>query len=832
MKYLLRVAVLLIVLSGSLWLVPASTQAFDLPSGFENVQVIGNLQDPSGFDFSPDGRMFIAERVTGRLLVARYDDTRDQWVLNPQPFYTFDTPKDSNGNPEARRSAGLRDIAFDPNFASNGYVYAFYMKHGVFQNRVVRLKANTGNPDVADTGFGEQLLLEVPFNDSQANGSHNGGGIEFGADGKLYITTGDGWTGDPPGDPVQSLETFTGKVLRINPDGSIPADNPFHTQTTGTYRAIYALGLRNPYSLSRHPETGDLYINEARGTNKADIYIVEAGANYGHEGSGPGTPRAPWANASGAGGELVTGGAWYPSAGPFPAQYHGVYFVALWGSNTDSTGQISYIQSPGDTSVVAFEREVGVLGTNGLPVKPVITRIGPDGNLYYMLTTYTTSSGTIQMVRFTSQQTVATPTITPSGGTFADPVEITLSTSTPDAQLRYTLDGSEPDSTSTLYTGPFTVSTDTIVKAKAFKNGLNPSSTQSALFIIGDQPDNLPPSVDAGEDQTVTVSTTVTLDGSGTTDPDGDDNFLTGEQWTQVSGPPVTIIDATEEVAYFTPTQAGVYVFELTVSDGRDTGSDQVTITVIETRSCRASGLQALYTFQEGEGTVVNDVAGTGTPLNLTIESGTSAWLPDGGLVMSAPTRIASSEAATGIIAASQSTNELSIEAWITPANTTQNGPARIVTLSGGTQERNFTLEQGLWGDQPTDVFDVRLRTTDASINDNGEPLLATPPGTATTALTHVVFTRSADGAATIYIDGVAAATGTIPGDFANWETTYRLALANEFGDERPWVGELHRVAVYSCDLSVPEVQANYAAGPDAPVPTGSLPLYLPIVQK
>lgn len=819
------VAVLLAVLLGGRLLNPPLVHAFDLPADFENVQVLNSLRDPDGFAFSPDGRMFISERVTGKLRVARYDANSDSWELNPEPFYTFNTPKDTNGDPQARRSAGLRDIAFDPNFASNGFVYAFYMSNDTLQNRVVRIKASAGNPDVADGAFGEELLIELPFNATASSGSHNGGAVEFGSDGKLYITTGDGWTGDFEGDPVQSLSTFTGKVLRIDADGTIPTDNPFYNQASGSYRAIYALGLRNPYSMSAHPTNGKLYINEARGDKKDSIYIVEAGANYGHEGSGIGTLRQPWAYGAGAGSELITGGAWYPAGGPFPATYHGSYFVALWGSNNASRGQISTIRSDSDTTVSAFERNVGLDVPGGPPVKPVVTRIGPDGNLYYMLTTYETGGGTIQMVRYTDQETVGTPTFTPPGGSFTDPVEVSMSTATAGATIHYTLDGSQPTQTSPVYTDPIVVSSSTTIKAKAFLDGLNPSSVGSATFTIGDAGTNQPPIVDAGPDQTVTVGTVVTLNGGGSTDPDGNDDFLTDEQWTQLSGPAVTIVDATEEVAYFTPNEAGVYVFELEMSDGELYGSDQVTITAVAEggSACRSGGVQALYTFHEGSGSVVHDVSGVSPALDLTISGSGASWLADGGLSLNGAAQVASSGAATKIIDASRASNALSVEVWITPANVTQSGPARIVTLSGSSTERNFTLGQGKYGSTPPDVFDARLRTTDGSNNANGEPSLTTPAGAASAALSHVVYTRGATGDSAIYVNGESAASSKVGGTFDNWNGSYRLGLGNEFNSDRPWLGTLHRVAVYDCMLDADEVKAAHAAGP-SPEPVTPTP--------
>ena len=161
--------------------------------------------------------------------------------------------------------------SFDPDYANNGYIYAFYMHSESLQNRVVRIKFDSENPEISDPEFGEELLIDLPFNDTSASGSHNGGALEFGADGKLYVSTGDGWEREDAGDPVQRLNSFTGKILRIISDGSIPTDNPFFEQTTDDYRAIYALGLRNPFSMTRHSVSGNIYINEARGTNKADV---------------------------------------------------------------------------------------------------------------------------------------------------------------------------------------------------------------------------------------------------------------------------------------------------------------------------------------------------------------------------------------------------------------------------------------------------------------------------------------------------------------------------------------------------------------------------------
>ncbi len=783
--------------------------AFTLPENFTDEPVITGLADPDGFDFSPDGRMFISERISGQLRVAKYDEDSDTWALNSQPFYTFNTPS------PVRRSGGLRDITFDPDFSNNGFVYAFYMHGDTLDNRVVRIKVSSANPDIADTTFGEQLLLDLPFNDSQSSGSHNGGALEFGADGKLYITTGDGWEGTFAGEPVQSLESYTGKVFRINADGTIPTNNPFYQQASGNLRAIYALGLRNPYSMSKHPDTGALYINEARGSDKASVYLVEAGANYQHEGSnsGIGNNRGIWVDASQAGGELITGGAWLPETGvgSFPSEYNGRYFVALWGSNSSSTGRINTVASDSDTTVETFSTGLGLAGSNSIPVKPVITRFNQDGDLYYMLTTYTTTSGQIRRVRFTAQETVATPTFDPDGGSSLNAVNVTITSATPDAEIRFTTNNASPDTGSQLYSQPINIAASTIVRAKAFKTDFNPSSESSAVFIIGDQSGNQPPDVNAGPDTVRYVGETITLDGSATTDPDGDDDFLTDEQWVLLSGPQVEIADATEEIAFFTPLEPGQYRFQLSVSDGVASATDEVIHTVILAPRVQ-QGIQALYTFEEGGGTTIEDVSDAGQPLNLTINTPTTASImPDGGLRISGSADIRSA-VASKVIGACKASDEITIEAWVDTASLTQSGPGpvRIVSISSNTTNRNFTLGQ------ENDRFDTRLRTS--STDNNGEPSLTVPASTVKLELTHIAYTRAPDaepnnGAANIYVNGVRQVAGTVSGDLDNWDDNYALLFGNEATLDREWLGDIYLVGIYCRALSASETRQNFLAG-------------------
>lgn len=239
--------------------------------------------------------------------------------------------------------------------------------------------------------------------------------------------------------------------------------------------------------------------------------------------------------------------------------------------------------------------------------------------------------------------------------------------------------------------------------------------------------------------------------------------------------------------------------------------SDAALLTVLPPPPRVTAGLVALYTFREGAGDTVRDVSGAGAPLDLAVADTTGvAWGP-GGLLIDAPTRIASPGAAAKITAAAQASGEVTVEAWLTPANTTQLGPARIVSLAQDGSNRNVTLGQGLYGTLPSALYNVRLRTTASDAN--GLPDLSTADGSLAAQRTHVVFTRDAQGASRTYLDGALAATATGGGDLSNWNPAYGLALANEYGAERPWLGELHLVAFYGTALSPAQVAQNFIAG-------------------
>jgi len=263
-----------------------------------------------------------------------------------------------------------------------------------------------------------------------------------------------------------------------------------------------------------------------------------------------------------------------------------------------------------------------------------------------------------------------------------------------------------------------------------------------------------------------------------------------------------------EEIRY-TPMAGftGSDIFTYTITDGVSTASAPVTVLVGIAGTRVTEDVTVLYAFDEEADAVLHDSSGVGTPLDLTIYDPDNVnWIAGGGLAVNSTAVITSTGAATKVIEACKSSNEITVEAWIKPANLTQSGPARIVANSGGpTIAQNFMLGAGKWGSQPSDVIDARLFGTDVT----------TPAGSLSTQLTHVVFTRNAAGTFNIFIDNVVNRTGTLSGDFAtSWNDSFPLNFANEPTSDRPWLGELHLVAIYNRALSPAEVAQNYIAGP------------------
>jgi glucose/arabinose dehydrogenase len=355
---LFSVAVAVLLAGGVAW------GAVTLPSGFAQSQVVSGLTNPTDMEFAPDGRLFVTEDV-GRLRIAKPDGTL-------ATFLNISTKVDSKGE------RGLLALTFDPSFSTNRYVYLHYTKKGTSStpphNRVVRVTADAnGNKVVAGS---EKLIFRLN-NQSAANQfpQFMGGAIDFGKDGKLYVATGDN---DTP-TKAQQLTNLFGKMLRINKSGTIPTNNPFYTAASGNNRAIWALGLRNPFKFAIQPGTGTIFINDVGENTWEEINRGASGANFGwnlYEGPETDPQYVDPIFAYGHDGDpattgcAITGGTFYnPTTVRFPPEYEGDYFFADfcsgWIRNYDpATGTPSEFAT-GLSRVVDLE-------------------VSKDGELYYL----------------------------------------------------------------------------------------------------------------------------------------------------------------------------------------------------------------------------------------------------------------------------------------------------------------------------------------------------------------------------------------------------------------------------------------------------------------
>ena len=235
--------------------------ATTVPTDFSNSTFVSGLSEPTAMAFAPDGRLFVAEQG-GKLRVVK------DGALLSEPFVDLTDITDSTGE------RGLLGVAFDPNFSTNKYVYVYHTLKGTSKreprNRVLRF---TAKGDRAVAGSKKAILK---LNNLGAT-NHNGGAIHFGEDGKLYVAVGE----NAVPSNAQTLSNLHGKMLRINKDGTIPKSNPFYNTTSGKNRAIWALGLRNPFSFAVQPGTGRIFINDVGAATWEEINTGISGANYG-----------------------------------------------------------------------------------------------------------------------------------------------------------------------------------------------------------------------------------------------------------------------------------------------------------------------------------------------------------------------------------------------------------------------------------------------------------------------------------------------------------------------------------------------------------------------
>ena len=212
--------------------------------------IVQNIESPSAMDVSKDGRIFFAEK-TGQIMAMTINNGKlaDHSILN---IGVVQLGED-----------GLLGFALSPNFTENHLMYAYYTYangNKIF-NRVIMLK------EIADKVVDSKVIIDaIP-----AAEFNNGGRIKFGPDNKLYVSTGDAMMPNL----AQDLNSLAGKILRINPDGTIPHNNPLSGSP------VYAYGFQNVQGLAWHPRTNRLYaLDESRSGND-EINIIKPGGNYG-----------------------------------------------------------------------------------------------------------------------------------------------------------------------------------------------------------------------------------------------------------------------------------------------------------------------------------------------------------------------------------------------------------------------------------------------------------------------------------------------------------------------------------------------------------------------
>jgi glucose/arabinose dehydrogenase len=411
---------------------PHAARAGDPIPGFFDTPYVTGLSQPTAIAFLPDGRLLITEKGgaagTGTAALKLFDGTGTTTLV------TLTVCTDAE--------MGLLGVAVDPDFERNGFVYLYRSQPGPGGceisagrfNQVVRVTMAGGS--VAPSSL--ILLLDMIRTD---NGNHDGGVLRIGPDQKLYVGVGDTGLGDNQGGPgsstnpyAQDISSLNGKVLRLNLDGSVPADNPF-VGTQGARGEIWAYGFRNPFRMSFDPSTGTLWIGDVGDETVEEIDLGAAGGNYGWphcEGTQP-----PGCELPGYIDPIFT----YPHSGPsslgtclIGGAFAGSAFGPLAGDYVfgDCTSSVVYRTTP-NTARNGLAALPTAVATNAGTPSDFVT--GPDGAIYYVAE----SGGEVRrLATVAGATTSSTLTTTTSTTTLAFPS--TTTTTLPCTTARCTLD--------------------------------------------------------------------------------------------------------------------------------------------------------------------------------------------------------------------------------------------------------------------------------------------------------------------------------------------------------------------------------------------------------
>ncbi len=395
------------ILAGSWLALPAS--ALTLPPGFGDA-LVASVPVPTALAFTPDGRLLVTTQGGDLRIVSGGS--------------LLSTPALSLGSKVCTNSErGLLGVAVDPQFATNHWIYLFYTFNKNAAGcptssttspveRVSRFTLDVPTPNVVDPAT-ELVLLDNVLNFA---GNHNGGDVQIGPDGHLYVSIGDGgcdYAGDSgcagANDASRDRNILNGKIVRIARDGSVPPTNPFLGAGTarcnmgpsapGTIcQETFLWGLRNPFRIAFQPGTGRLHVNDVGQSAWEEVDLAAAGSDYGwpcREGAHaalttgkcspapPGMvdpifeyPHASIPGTTTAGCGTITGGAFVP-VGIWPATYDGTYLFADF-----NCGAIVRIPAAGGASAADFASGAG----GGVLVHLLFGPSAVGTSLYY--TTY------------------------------------------------------------------------------------------------------------------------------------------------------------------------------------------------------------------------------------------------------------------------------------------------------------------------------------------------------------------------------------------------------------------------------------------------------------
>ena len=329
-------------------------RAATLPAGFTEALVASGLNNPTAMQFAPDGRLFVCEQG-GRLRVIK------NGALLSTPFLTVTVS--SSGE------RGLLGVAFDPNFAVNQFVYVYYTATSpTVHNRVSRF---TASGDVAAAGS-EVVLLDLDNLSSATN--HNGGALNFGPDGKLYVAVGE----NANAANAQTLvEPARQGAPPEQPTAPFPTDNPFYTSATGKNRAIWALGLRNPFTFAFSPSGSSMFINDVgqidlgRDQRRRAAARTTAGRTPKARRPIRASPaRATATRTPAAPAPSPAARSTRPPRAQFPSDYLNDYFFADY-----CAGWIRRLDPANGNAVTTFATGIA---------SPVDLKVSEDGSLYYL----------------------------------------------------------------------------------------------------------------------------------------------------------------------------------------------------------------------------------------------------------------------------------------------------------------------------------------------------------------------------------------------------------------------------------------------------------------